>query len=456
MIDPRARFMRSAPRRSRREQSGFTLIELTVALLAGLIVALGIVGLSKDSTRTFHEEIRSSAAEANLRVAVDRLRADLARAGYMSTSNIYNDPMIAKKPGTLNPGGTMVGLSRLSSIQLRQGGSVVNNGLSLSVVNGVNPDWIEIGGNMTSTEQFEVQLINPAGGSGGCQQILLSPSSPAMYRIIGASLQPSKELNNIFSPTTATMQFMVRLVDDTGHAQYLVTCPAGAAGVTGTAPNWQPYVNIDPGTPILTASQTQTIGGISGYASGRAWINPVQIVHWEITKASSEPTQYVTSPMGDLPLNPSAQDPNKYDLVRTYVDAATGKVVPQTAEVIAEYAVDFDVAFSVDTGTNLQPKISTLPYDSALNAPWAQDVSIPSVSGPQRIRSVRARLVTRTAQADRTLNIPVPNPTPPFMYRYCLLPTCNAINAAGILQYARTRTITAEVSVPNQSRDFFP
>ena len=47
--------------------------------------------------------MRSSAAEANLRTAIDRLRADLGRAGYMSTGNIATDPLIAKAPRHAEP-----------------------------------------------------------------------------------------------------------------------------------------------------------------------------------------------------------------------------------------------------------------------------------------------------------------------------------------------------------------
>ncbi len=463
MTDPRLGFARStshARAPARRGQRGFTLIELTVALIAGLIVALGIVGLSQATTRTFHEEMRSSAAEANLRTAVDRLRADLARAGYMSTSNIATDPMIAKLPGAANPSpAAMAGLRRLASVHLFQGGSVTTNGIPLSLVNAVNPDAIEIGGNITSTDQFEVQLIEPTGGAGGCARIIMSPVSPSMYRVIGSGVQAAQELNNIFQPSPVAMQSIVRLVDDTGRAQYLATCPGlTPTGILGAGVNQQPYVDIDPTTPILTAQQTKTVGGISGYASGRAQVNPVQIVRWEIMTAATEPAQYIASPLGAQPLNPAVQDPLKYDLVRSYVDAQTGNPVPATRELVAEYAVDLSFAFSVDTGTYLLPQIVTIPFDDATNAKWAQDVSIqplPTVQDPQRIRSVRVRLVTRTAQGDRVLSVPVPNPTGPFMYRYCLLAQCDPVNAAGVLQYARARTVTGEVSLPNQSRNFF-
>ena len=440
----------------RRGQDGFTLIEITVALMAGLIVALGIVGLSKETTRTFHEEMRSSAAEANLRTAVDRLRADLARAGYMSTSNIATDPMVGKSPGTLNPiNPGMAGLRRLASIHLLQGGSVIKNGIALSVVNGVNPDAIEIGGNMTSTDQFLVETLQQAGGACGGQRLLLNATTPSMYRVIGAGV-PAQELNNIFQPAPVAMQAIVRIVDSTAHTQYVATCPgATPAGVVAG----KPYVDIDPTTPILSAQQTQTAGSISGYATGST-VNPVQIVRWEIIPASAEPTQYVSSPLATQPLKPTLQDPLKYDLIRSYVDAFSGNPVPETRELVAEYAVDLAFAFSVETGlTNLAPRIVSIPFDDPRNATWAQDVStqpIPAVQSPQRIRSVSVRLVTRTAQADRLLNVAVPSSTGPFMYRYCLLAACDPVNAAGVLQYARARTVTTEVSLHNQSRNFYP
>ncbi len=159
-------------------------------------------------------------------------------------------------------------------------------------------------------------------------------------------------------------------------------------------------------------------------------------------------------------------DPAKYDLVREYVDAKTGNPVLATMEVVAEYAVDLEFAFSVDAGTStLLPIMQTFPFDSAAktanNAPWAQNIVLhPPVAGvaigPQMIRSVRVRLVTRAAEPDRTLDVGVLNPTPPFTYRYCVLATgCDPMNLAGVLQYARARTVTAEVALPNQARNYY-
>jgi type II secretory pathway pseudopilin PulG len=466
-----ARF-RSLPRPAGYGRAGFTLVELTVALVAGLIVAMGIVGLSRSATATFHEEMRNAAAEASLRSAMDRLRADLARAGYMSTGNIQYDTAIARAPTDPNNvqgiSANMGGLLRLAAVQLSDGGSVTQNVLSLSANQNpaLAPDYIEIGGNMTTSDQFEVAVVQPP--SGNCQRILLVPTSPAMYRLnaVGATAAPD-ELRAVFQPVPKGMstQFIVRIVDDAGRTQYLATCPenvtAGFTTLTG-APQPYPYVDIDStNTPIRTAQSTNTVSSLSGYAAGRALINPVQIVRWEITGPGgkdAEPAQYVNA-LNNLPLQPGTADPAKYDLMRTFVDA-TGALVPQTSEIIAEYAVDLDFAFTVDAGTSsLAPALTTFGFDDAkTNYLWAQDVSkVPSpLQGPQRIRAIRARLVTRAAQPDRSANIPVTqnNPNEEFLYRYCVVAPCPTVPDR-ILRWARTRTMTAEVSTPNLSRNYY-
>jgi type II secretory pathway pseudopilin PulG len=452
-------------------QEGFTLIELTVSLVAGLIVALGIVGLSRDATHTFHEEMRSSVAEANLRTAIDRLRADLSRAGYMSTGNIALDPMVAKPPGTGNPitanplSAGLVGLARLTSILLTQGGSALGTLLSAQQVPPMNPDTIDIAGNMTSTDQYSVLLIQP-GGAGGCQQIVLDPQSPSMFRILGLGASAAQELNNIFQPSGGGDQFIVRLVDKTGRTQFLATCPATnpTTGIIGTGAAARPFILVSPQTPVQTAQTTGSVAGNTGYGSGMQ-ANAVQIVRWQIIAAGNEPAQYQNSPLSNQPLTGTAVDPLKYDLVRMYIDAGTGNPVPGTTEIVAEYAVDLEFAFSVAAGLGqAQPVPQAFAFDSVTNAgsnpPWAQNVvAFPSVTGlpgPQRIRSVRVRLVTRAAEPDRTDTVPVLNPTGPYTYRYCVLPPCTQAKANnGTLQYARTRTVTAEVALPNQSRSFY-
>ncbi len=469
-------------RSARQASRGFTLTELTVSLTAGLIVALGLVGLSREATNSFHEEVRIAAAESGSRTAIDRLRADLQRASFMSTANIQRDPLIAAAPGAPNvttlAASTFPALSKLAGIQLVATGSTTATPLSnVQLPRPLKPDALLIAGNMTSTDAFEVRTIDPPGNA--CQRIYLAVDSPAMWRILAREFATSEggtstagaaaqALASAFQPVP-TKRFIIRFADLTGRYQYAVTCATATGGLDVAVPN--PWIDIDSKTPILTTQQTKTQGGQGGFGTG-VMVNPVAIVKWEITNS--------------LPSALAAQfpnaDSNEYFLTRSFVDVESTSLaaLQGTTEVITEYAVDLKFAFTADTsqlvapetaGTNPTPTIIPFDLDSA-NGPWAPDVStLPArpagaganATGPQRIRSVRIRLVTRSAFSDRTVNIqpaPANQQNQNFLYRYCTAPPgadggtpdCTVANQE---IWARARTVVTEVSLPNQQRLFW-
>jgi len=471
-LTPRPRIARALARRRSR---GFTLTELTVSLTAGLIVALGLVGLSREATNSFHEEVRIAAAESGSRTAIDRLRADLQRAAFMSTGNIQRDPFIAVPPGQPNvstvAASAFPGLAKLAGIQLNIGGSATTTPLSaVQIPRALKPDTIFIAGNMTSTDAFDVRAVDPP--SGQCQRIWLAVDSPAMWRILATEFATAEggtssagaadvALRNAFQPVPGS-RFIIRFADLTGRYQYAVTCPTATGSASQASPN--PWLDIDANTPILTAQQTKTQGGQGGFGTG-VTVNPVAMVRWDVTNA--------------LPAALAAQfpnaDANAYYLTRSFVDITTGNLnpIPGTTEVISEYVVDLKFTFTADDSTlttGLQPSPKIIPFeDDTNNANWGVDVSsLPALPGawqgvargPQRIRSVRVRLVTRSAFADRTNNItPVPaNPqNQNFIYRYCTAPPgadggtpdCTVQNSQ---IWARARTVVTEVALPNQAR----
>jgi hypothetical protein len=258
----------------------------------------------------------------------------------------------------------------------------------------------------------------------------------------------------------------VRLVDDTGHSQYVATCPETAPPVAGFTtltggPLPYPYVDIDSTNTPIVAPSAQSVSTASGYCAGRCWVNPVQTVRWEITgppgATDAEPAQYANA-LDNTSLPPYPQDTAKYDLMRSYVDAR-GVLVPETSEIVAEYAVDLDLAFTVDQGlSNQQPSLLTYGFDNTTgNSQWAKDQSqgVTVNVGPQRIRAVRFRLATRTAQPDRTANVPVTNnPNEEFLYRYCVVSPCPS-PPDRTARWARVRTITSEVRLQNLGRYYY-
>jgi prepilin-type N-terminal cleavage/methylation domain-containing protein len=436
-----------------RRARGFTLIELMVALIAGLFVALAVVGLSAQATNTFHEEARTASSEMTLRTAVERLRADLQRAGYMSTGNIQTDTYIAHAPGSPNmaTAGPFTALYRLAGIRLYSSGSSAN--APLSVTAGFTPDAIELSGNYTSTDDYVVRYADSAASSCGGTRLWLAADSPAMWRILSQS-NPDASLEAAFQPVQG-YQFIARIADDTGHFQYLPTCTGKAAGVSGGAGiAATPYIDLDPTMTLLTASATKTNGGASGLGVGRLRVNPVQTVRWEIRPINT--TQAGDAPFAQL-VTPATSDggtSDKYELFRTYLDV-TGALTP-APEIVAEYAVDLKFAFSADTGLiSATPRTLTVyGFTDANNAVIANDVTVNITATPQRIRSVHFRLSTRSAVADRAETYVAPQANLQqlaYPTRYCVLAAC----VSGQTGWARIRSITSETSTPNLAKLFY-
>jgi len=433
-------------RRFRRSR-GFTLIELMVSLIAGLFVAMAVVGLSEQATNTFHEEARTAASEMALRTAVERLRADIQRAGFMSTGNAQHDPYIAHAPGSpiMPTTGTYNGLYRLAGIHLYYEGSAALTPLSAGA--GFAPDAIELGGNFTTTDDYVVRYQESGTSSCGGTRLWLEIDSPPMWRILSQS-DPDASLEAAFQPVSGST-FAARVTDDTGHFQYIPTCAGKAAGVNGTGIAATAYVDLDTSTtPLLTAQQTKTNGGSSGLGVGKLRVNPVQTVRWELRPID-------TSKTGDAPyaaLVSTAGD--KYELFRTFVDI-TGTPTQQV-ELVAEYAVDLKFAFSADLDPVATQARSLTVYglSDGRNKDIADDVTTNIAALPQRIRSVHFRLTTRSAVADRldTFTMPVANAQQPaYPTRYCVLTAC----ASGQAGWARLRSITTEAATVNLAKLFY-
>jgi hypothetical protein len=452
---------------------------------------MAIVGLSREASSTFHEESRIATTEMQLRTAIDRLRADVERASFMSTGNIFIDPQINTTPGTtsnVNQGvytnaaaysnTNDMSLRDLAGIRLFRAGSnsptvaTIYPQLTLSTVNfgsspGVGPDTIEIGGNMTGVEVVSIgapagkTAIESASVCGGGQRVHLDiQNNPALWRLVGMS--PSvpaatadatyqAALTNAFEPANPTntnppkdYSFIVRIVDNTtGKTQYAATC-AGTGAITWSAGGTDAWVDLDSSSPNITLS------GVSPNAT----INPVQIVRWTIAQST---------------LNAEAGSGQKYDLQRQFLDSSGNAA--GSPEIIAEYAVDLKFAFSIDTlgnATGDYSQVASSPIvvnsfdDSTNNAATsnqtvAGDVAssltgttAPNGPYPQRIRSVRIRLATRAAIQDRAQPLSAGGD---YLYRYCV--NTAGCDDGGTPDYARTRTLITEVSLPNQATLWF-
>ena len=471
----RARARARVRARARRSARGFTLIELTVALVGGLLGGIAVVGLSKEATNTFHEDMRAAQAQFSVRTAIDRLRSDVARAGFMATPNIWGDPRLVSPDYVTKGLGAAtcpLNIKRLAGIRLFVGGSLtkanINAGFPApatpgtdesspySANNNLAPDAIDISGNMNTVDMYTVQTVDTTNACGSAR-LILSLQNPPAYRLLGVSdggiNDSSDTLKRAFVPV-ATETFVVRLQDSSGHVQYLESCGAGV--LPGSPPT--AFVDITNNVPVATTgsgtgSGKKTEGGESGFYTNTQ-INPVLTVRYKLTPPVAAYADLVTSGDGGTD--------SRFDLYRFYVNSLGVEVgVP---DLIAEYAVDLKFAFTVDnTATNapnppfLARTQTTFAFDDASNNNvnyGSNATMVAAAVGPQRIRSVRMRLATRTAFADRQALVSPPTWTPTDytnLFRYCTTPS-----AAPCGGYARVRTVITEVAMNNLAMGSYP
>ncbi len=441
----------------RAAERGFTLSELMIAMVAGLIVALAVVSLSNEATNTFHEEGRTAAAEMGLRTAIDRVRNDLIRSGFMSTANIWADPLIAHAPSQPNlpDKTTYPGLAKLQSVRLGYQGSMSDALVkTISTANGLAPDSLDLSGNFTSAEAFVVR----SAVAGGCGTVLtLETDSPAVLRVL-ATASPAATINALFQPVPGAT-FAVRIEDDSGRFQYLPTCSSGGgvATVTGAGIAATVVVNVvtNGAFKLLSAKDTSMNGGATGLGVGRLLVNPVQTVRWQLRPLVAADTVYSTQFNALGAGNPG----NALHLFRSFVDAS-GNLLLASSELVAEYAVDFKIGLSADltvatTGPHPLTVFGLSDANNSLQnvAGDVSDSTLNPAARPQRIRSVRLRLSTRSAIADRSAALTAPSANAQqgqYPLRYCTL-------SAGCVTsgWSRVRTQTTEVALPNSAKAFY-
>lgn len=402
---------------SRRSARGFTLIELLVAIVAGLFVSMAAFALSKQGSRFFHQETRVANAQFASIVGFERLRADIARAGYLSTPNLQTDPFHCISP-TINSWPD--GLRFLSALRIDQGAPVQ----ARSAANSLNPDRILLTGSYTTDELFPVRAVQSGAGNG--DRIYLNETFGPMQRLLqraGAATGADRlsVLQDVFASGRA-----IRILDQSGGVSFGIIQVAQFDGAN-------PVVILKRETelPFITGGGSRC--GIAGNETGAQ----LSVINW------------ISYELDTLALDGVPGDETALQLVRRELDFASESADNPTslgpAETVAELAVDLKFGITYLTGPGLNPSANTmltLGYGDEEIGNVAGAVTASSTSVPHRIRSVRARLSVRSREGDRLEDISPESGggmvgAPLFRYK---LPNDT---------YARVRTMGAEIQLPN-------
>jgi type II secretory pathway pseudopilin PulG len=424
--------------------SGFTLVELMVALTGGLFVTAAVFVLSKQATSLYQSEARLSNATLGAVVGFERLRVDIERAGFLSSPNVARDPKVCGTPDASWPKSTSGNgqyLQHLSSLYIEA--STTAPAL-LTTTNKITPDEITLAGSYASADQFDTVAIQNDGVN---NVVTLAAGSPPMARL-GYPAAPDAATQRALLLSVFGIGRVLRIVDSSGKEQYgsIVNVQEGTSPsilVSGTAP-----------AVLYRGASAALKCGVYGTGS-QSLVNVVNFIRYSL-KDMSTSTRYAA-----LFATGPATDTGRTELIREELDARGAPITDSAgislAEIVSEFAVD--LAFSVvasqvvtnSAGAQAEQLAAVAGSDrSAWVGPtWGANPATAAIGnkGPQLVRTVRARLSVRSREADRQANVSTygdggTDPVMGGLYRF-------RVSGGAGASFARVRTMQADIAIRN-------
>jgi len=383
-----------------------------VAMVGGLFVSMAVFAIAKHSSSFAMRQSRVADATLQSVVGFERLRADISRAGFLSTPNMVDDPALCR--GVVYP----TWLRRMASIFIEP---VPLPLLSTEItLNGFTPQRVVLSGSYASGNQFSVRRINP----GPPVEVVLQPDRLGMAEMGYPDAPVEATLSKVFATGRA-----LRLVDRSGRVQF-----AKIDGVTGGA---EPTIQLAP-SPALQFRSGSGVGcGVDGIGVGMV-ANVVNIIRYDLRNlnVSTEPRY---KPMfGGGP----SYEATRRELVREELDL-NGDPIAGTLELVSEYAVDLGFSLLVSQGNGGLQTIAPANVPQYAGTPG----TLAAGQGPQHIRAVRFWLSTRSQEADREGQVAYTAAVPgPRRLRMSMDPTDPTLPP-----FARVRTLQTTVPLNNQA-----
>lgn len=398
------RTLRIRPRRARK--AGFTLLELMVAMLIGSMVVAALYTLGSGSSRHFQEQQRIGVTQRSVRMAMDRLRRDIARAGYLHVpSNL--DPNLQTCPAPAAP-------RDVPAVWFQDGDPVGQ--AALAAINGpanrVSADRLRLIGNYTTGDDYRTYTFSGAGTTIDLQTNWLAFRRSFVVDIGAGPVVDVDRFNSVFQSGR-----MLHVQTGSKHAFVRITgASINASGTTA-------QVMISPALPPGACVAGLGVGGS---------VSPL-----------SEVEYFIDQPAADSALAPRspAVTGAATHLIRRELDMGTGMELPGTRRVVLEYAVDFNLDFIVDQQLTPGSPPDLQRIDGALAAPVVQ-------ARPWQVRGIIASLAARTPEQDTRFPWPeswnAGRPIGQPLSRYQVFPGQDGA--------ARVRALTTEVMMPNMAR----
>ena len=403
-----------------RTKSGFTLIELMVAMIVGLTAVTTMYSLGSAMSKQFYQEQRIAVSQGTARVAIMELRRDISRAALFGSPNAELESRCETTPvrlpelgggtlpmgafqyyfdedlGAIDPDSNNIGVGAdrlriLSSLYLTDQllvGSVSPDGTTLTLqtgnqayrrtfawgqaasagVVGNTPDYL--GGDLDWDAAWGGEA---AGWNGISQKGARAFQTGSVLHI--ESPEGRHFFRTVFAKADNT-QNEVRLT--VGPALPVGTaCLPGAGESASVAPlQWVEYAVIDPFAAVEGDSDFMDLDGV-----------------FDTTLPGAHPVHDVAAIATDDLLD----SPNAV-LVRRFLDPADGKVLPRTTQVLAEFVSNFEVRFVIDQKAQRTAA-------AVLSPPTARAAATEAAvnTAPHMVRSVLIDLGIRSPLEDEAI-----------------------------------------------------
>lgn len=393
-------------RSQRRSKAGFTLLELMVALVAGLIAVTAIYSLSTASARHFHEQQRISQTQMAVRSATELIRRDIQRAGFGGSPNSQRETLCV--PPATNFG----------SIEFLD--NFDQGALPNAAANLVDGDRLRLVGNFASSERYFTDT-SPAG-----TPVVLQREWQGFQRSFGtaagARVIDQDAFQDVFRPGR-----WVHVIDRTGCHLF--------AQITNVIPA--------DGSLIFDHGSFEIKRG--------SLLFPLMRIEYAVLTPSAADAN-TPLPEFESTAVDEARGTENAVLVRREVGFDPGATpIAGSERVILEYVAEVNYRFLLDTQLAVggAPQLQTAGGDSDLVANLVQidvdnTLATPAAGGrPERVRAVFVDLAARTADHSPRFAFVARRSRQEPLIRY-------QVTATGLAGAARVRTSHAEVFLPSQ------
>lgn len=413
--------------------AGFSMLELMVALTVGGIAITSIYAVGAASSRTFQQQQQIATTQTALRMAVNQVKRDIARAGYLATPNVQSPGQSCggDEPGIDNPGGSGR-LAAFSNYQndviLTNAGPDANTGIDPTGnnrQNGFTTDEVVLFANYeTASDYSGLKVPNPSRGN----ELTLEQSWQSFTKDFTTWYRPA----GVYDPAAFQDAFRV------GRLARVYT-PRRMRHFSRIASTGNPIVV---GAPVpFTLNQAIPPSCVDDANQGS--VAPVSAIRYFARNATGNEAERfnTTDPVAQL-IRQEVQPDDK----RTPLIPAVGQNAPGNTRAVVDYLVAFNLAFTM---TDITPPQQPDNYVLGATVPGrilAGNAAAAAVNAnPETIRAVTIDLAVRAPQVDPTL---------PWTQLGCsgLLDPRQGICFQVSTQYqaaARVRRMRAEVFVPN-------